>query len=37
MTDTLTATELRFERILPASVETVWKYLTDSEIGRAHV
>lgn len=32
MTDTLTATELRFERILPASVETVWKYLTDSDL-----
>jgi uncharacterized protein YndB with AHSA1/START domain len=32
MTDTLTATELRFERTLPASVETVWKYLTDSDL-----
>ncbi len=31
MTDTLTATELRFERTLPAPVETVWKYLTDSD------
>lgn len=32
MTDTLTATELRFERTLPAPVETVWKYLTDSDL-----
>jgi uncharacterized protein YndB with AHSA1/START domain len=32
MTDILTATELRFERILPAPVETVWKYLTESEL-----
>jgi len=32
MTDTITATELRFERILPASVETVWKYLTESDL-----
>ena len=30
MTDTITATELRFERTLPAPVETVWTYLTDS-------
>lgn len=34
MTDMITATELRFERILPASVETVWKYLTDAELRR---
>lgn len=32
MTDTITATELRFERTLPAPVETVWKYLTDSDL-----
>jgi uncharacterized protein YndB with AHSA1/START domain len=32
MTDTLTATELRFERTLPASIEIVWKYLTDSDL-----
>jgi uncharacterized protein YndB with AHSA1/START domain len=32
MTDSVTATELRFERTLPASVETVWKYLTDSDL-----
>lgn len=32
MTDTITATELRFERTLPAPVETVWKYLTETEL-----
>jgi uncharacterized protein YndB with AHSA1/START domain len=32
MTDIITATELRFERTLPAPVETVWKYLTDSDL-----
>jgi len=32
MTDTITATELRFERTLSAPVETVWKYLTDSAL-----
>ena len=32
MSDTITAAELRFERILPASVETVWKYLTETEL-----
>jgi len=32
MTDTITATELRFERTLPAPVETVWKYLTDDAL-----
>lgn len=32
MTDSITATELRFERLLPAPVETVWKYLTESEL-----
>lgn len=32
MTDTITPTELRFERILPAPVDTVWKYLTDGEL-----
>jgi len=34
MTDTITATELRFERLLPAPVETVWKYLTESDLRR---
>lgn len=34
MTDTITATELRFERLLPAPIETVWKYLTDSDLRR---
>jgi uncharacterized protein YndB with AHSA1/START domain len=29
MTDTITVEELRFERHLPAPVETVWNYLTD--------
>ena len=32
MTDSFTATELRFERLLPAPLETVWKYLTESEL-----
>ena len=32
MTDIYTATELRFERLLPAPVETVWKYLTDGDL-----
>jgi uncharacterized protein YndB with AHSA1/START domain len=32
MTDTFTAHELRFERTLPASVDTVWKYLTESDL-----
>jgi len=32
MTDTITPSELRFERMLPAPVETVWKYLTDSDL-----
>jgi uncharacterized protein YndB with AHSA1/START domain len=32
MTDTFTAHELRFERTLPAPIETVWRYLTDSEM-----
>lgn len=32
MTDTLTKTELRFERTLPAPIETVWHYLTDPEL-----
>jgi uncharacterized protein YndB with AHSA1/START domain len=32
MTDTITATELRFERTLPAPVETVWRYLTESDL-----
>lgn len=32
MTDVITASELRFERTLSAPVETVWKYLTDSEL-----
>lgn len=32
MSDMITATELRFERMLPAPVETVWKYLTDGEL-----
>jgi len=34
MTDTITAAELRFERTLPAPVETVWKYLTDADLRR---
>ncbi|MES2096737.1 MAG: SRPBCC family protein [Pseudomonadota bacterium] len=32
MTDIITATELRFERTLPAPVETVWRYLTDGDL-----
>jgi uncharacterized protein YndB with AHSA1/START domain len=32
MTDTITVQELRFERHLPAPVETVWKYLTESDL-----
>ena len=32
MTYTFTAHELRFERTLPASVDTVWKYLTESDL-----
>ena len=32
MTDTITSAELRFERLLPAPIETVWKYLTDSAL-----
>ena len=32
MTDSFTATELRFERTLPAPIDTVWKYLTDPEM-----
>lgn len=32
MTDTITPTELRFERLLAAPVETVWKYLTDDDL-----
>jgi uncharacterized protein YndB with AHSA1/START domain len=32
MTDTITIHELRFERRLPAPVETVWRYLTDSDL-----
>ncbi len=32
MTNSFTATELRFERTLPAPIETVWKYLTDSDL-----
>ena len=32
MTDTFTASELRFERTLSAPVEMVWQYLTDSEL-----
>lgn len=31
MTDSITTSELRFERLLPAPVETVWHYLTDPE------
>jgi uncharacterized protein YndB with AHSA1/START domain len=33
-TDSFTAQELRFERILDAPVETVWKYLTDPQLRR---
>jgi uncharacterized protein YndB with AHSA1/START domain len=32
MTSIYTDTELRFERLLPAPVETVWKYLTETEL-----
>jgi uncharacterized protein YndB with AHSA1/START domain len=32
MTDSYSTSELRFERILPAPVETVWRYLTDSDL-----
>jgi uncharacterized protein YndB with AHSA1/START domain len=32
MTDSFTVSELRFERILPAPVETVWRYLTESDL-----
>lgn len=31
-TDTLTDTQLRFERQLPAPVETVWRYLVEPEL-----
>ena len=32
MDDVITAQELRFERVLEAPVETVWRYLTDPEL-----
>lgn len=32
MTDTITPRELRFERLLPAPVETVWAYLVDPDL-----
>jgi uncharacterized protein YndB with AHSA1/START domain len=32
MQDVITARELRFERVLEAPVETVWRYLTDPEL-----
>lgn len=32
MTDSITTTQLRFQRTLPAPVETVWRYLTDSDL-----
>lgn len=32
MADTITENELRFERTLPASVETVWQYIVDPEL-----
>jgi uncharacterized protein YndB with AHSA1/START domain len=32
MNDRITPHELRFERVLDAPVETVWKYLTDPEL-----
>ncbi len=32
MEDVFTAHELRFERVLEAPVETVWRYLTDPEL-----
>lgn len=32
MTDILTVTELRFERLLDADIDTVWRYVTDSEL-----
>ena len=32
MTDTITVEELRFERTLPAPVETVWRYLTEPDL-----
>jgi len=31
-TDVITAHELRFERLLDAPIDTVWRYLTDSEL-----
>jgi uncharacterized protein YndB with AHSA1/START domain len=32
MTDTITPTELRFERLLDADVATVWRWITDPEL-----
>lgn len=32
MTDTLRTDELRFERLLPAGIETVWAYLIDPDL-----
>jgi uncharacterized protein YndB with AHSA1/START domain len=32
MSDTITETELRFERLLDAPVETVWQYIVDPEL-----
>lgn len=32
MTDLITPQTLRFERLLDAPIETVWRYLTDSEL-----
>ncbi len=32
MTDTITANELRFDRLLDAPVATVWRYLIDPEL-----
>ena len=32
MTDTITAQQLRFDRVLDAPVDTVWRYLIDPEL-----